>query len=79
EELLPALMTRLLEGEDGDSVIKARLPWLTLETPNEIFLNLDGEPMAGRKFRIEVQAGALRCRLPEDCPLLSASAGLKSA
>lgn len=73
DELLPALMTRLLEGEDGDSVIKARLPWLTLETPNEIFLNLDGEPMAGRKFRIAVQAGALRCRLPEDCPLLSAN------
>ncbi|MGH8491633.1 MAG: lipid kinase YegS [Moraxellaceae bacterium] len=71
EELLPALMTRLLEGEEGESVIKARLPWLILETPNEIYLNLDGEPMAGRTFRVEVLAGALRCRLPDDCSLLA--------
>lgn len=70
DELLPALMSRLLEGEDGESVVKARLPWLTLHTPNEIYLNLDGEPLAGREFRVEVQAAALRCRLPDDCPLL---------
>ncbi len=69
-EILPVLMARLLEGEDGDSVIKARLPWLMLETPEEIHLNLDGEPMSGRKFHFAVQAAALRCRLPDDCPLL---------
>lgn len=74
DELLPALLSRLIEGEDGESVIKARLPWLTLETPNEINLNLDGEPLTGRHFRIEVEAAALQCRLPADCPLLSTNA-----
>jgi diacylglycerol kinase family enzyme len=29
--------------------------------------NLDGEPLSGTQFRIEVVPGALQCRLPPDC------------
>ncbi|EHC50219.1 hypothetical protein LTSEHVI_2955, partial [Salmonella enterica subsp. enterica serovar Hvittingfoss str. A4-620] len=38
--------------------------------PHEITFNLDGEPLSGQEFHIEVLPGALRCRLPPDCPLL---------
>ncbi|WP_148716270.1 lipid kinase YegS [Chitinolyticbacter meiyuanensis] len=70
DELLPALLSRLIDGEDAESVVQARLPWLMLETPNEIHLNLDGEPLAGTRFRVEVETGAIKCHLPVDCPLL---------
>jgi diacylglycerol kinase family enzyme len=33
--------------------------------------NLDGEPLSGREFVIEVMAGALSCRLPPQCALLA--------
>ncbi|TJZ73789.1 lipid kinase YegS [Chitiniphilus eburneus] len=69
-ELLPALLERLLAGEEAERMIGARLPWLTLETPSEIQLNLDGEPLAGTRFRIEALPAALRMRLPADSPLL---------
>ncbi|EIQ24104.1 putative IS1 encoded protein [Shigella flexneri K-315] len=31
---------------------------------------LDGEPLSGQNFHIEILPAALRCRLPPDCPLL---------
>ncbi|GLS04236.1 putative lipid kinase YegS-like protein [Chitiniphilus shinanonensis] len=69
-ELLPALLEGLLVGDEAERVVGAQLPWLTLEAPREIRLNLDGEPLAGTRFRIEVVPGALRLRLPPDSPLL---------
>ncbi|PUW34245.1 lipid kinase YegS, partial [Cronobacter sakazakii] len=30
----------------------------------------DGGPLSGQHSRIEVEPGALQCRLPPDCPLL---------
>jgi diacylglycerol kinase family enzyme len=33
--------------------------------------NLDGEPLTGSEFEIEVMPGALSCRLPPQCPLLA--------
>ncbi len=79
EQLLPAVLSRLMEGEEAESEIAASLPWLTLETPREIHLNLDGEPLAGTTFRVEVVPRGLRCFLPEDCPLLVRNAPKKEA
>ncbi|MBM3115299.1 lipid kinase YegS [Jeongeupia naejangsanensis] len=73
-ELLPALLQQWIDGENSERVLTARLPWLTVSTPHEINLNLDGEPMSGTEFRIEVEPGALRCHLPSGCPLLLGTA-----
>ena len=70
EELLPALLTTLTRPEESPNVIDSTSSWFEIDAPHDITFNLDGEPLTGRQFRIEVQADALRCRLPPDCPLL---------
>lgn len=50
----------------------ARLPWVELESPQPLTLNLDGEPVASRRFRVECVPGRVRMHLPADCPLLQA-------
>ncbi|MCJ8396720.1 hypothetical protein MOO04_18260, partial [Escherichia coli] len=44
--------------------------WFDIQAPHEITFNLDGEPLSGQNFHIEILPAALRCRLPPDCPLL---------
>lgn len=70
EELLPALLTTLTRPEESPNVIDSASAWFDISAPHDITFNLDGEPLTGRRFRIEVVANALRCRLPPDCPLL---------
>ena len=48
---------------------RARLPWVELEAEQPITLNLDGEPVQSRRFRIECVPGRARMHLPADCPL----------
>ena len=48
---------------------RARLPWVELEAEQPITLNLDGEPVQSRRFRIECVPGRARMHLPTDCPL----------
>jgi lipid kinase YegS len=50
--------------------LSARLPWLEIEAPQGLDLNLDGEPMESRKLRFAVLPAALRVHLPEDSPLV---------
>lgn len=76
EALLPAVIDSLREGNEAESLVSARLPRLTLEAPEAFCLNLDGEPLTDTRFEIEVLPGALRCFLPEDCPLLGAAAAV---
>ncbi|HIE5356319.1 TPA: lipid kinase YegS [Stenotrophomonas maltophilia] len=49
---------------------RVRLPWLQLESAQPLTLNLDGEPVQARRFRIDCVAGRVRMHLPADCPLL---------
>ncbi|PSH22472.1 lipid kinase YegS [Yersinia pseudotuberculosis] len=70
EELLPAVLSTLLSGEKNKNVIDATLPWLDITAPNDITFNLDGEPLSGRHFHIEILPHAIQCRLPPNCPLL---------
>ena len=62
----------LREGLDAVEriVAGARLPWFDIEADEEIFINLDGEPISGRRFHVEVVPQALRLHMPEGCPLL---------
>jgi lipid kinase YegS len=50
-------------------VVNARLPWVELEAPEAIQVNLDGEPISGKKLRFEVLPGALEVCVPPDSPL----------
>ncbi|NDJ57135.1 lipid kinase YegS [Enterobacteriaceae bacterium 4M9] len=70
EELLPALFNTLTRSGENPNVVDAESAWFEITSPHDIVFNLDGEPLSGRAFRIEVEPGALSCRLPPDCPLL---------
>jgi diacylglycerol kinase family enzyme len=51
--------------------IGERTPGFSIETAESLTLNLDGEPVAGTSFRIDVVPSRLRMHLPAGCPLLS--------
>ena len=58
-----------LKGIEGVS-LSARLPWLEIEAPEGLDLNLDGEPRKGRSMRFVARREALRVHLPNGSPLL---------
>lgn len=70
EELLPGLLSALTQSEDNPNIIEGASSWLDIRAPHEITFNLDGEPLSGQEFHIEILPEALRCRLPPGCPLL---------
>ena len=70
DELLPALFTTLTQPEDSPNIVDGESAWFEVTSPHEITFNLDGEPLTGQHFRMEILPGALQCRLPPDCPLL---------
>ncbi|WP_034915925.1 lipid kinase YegS [Erwinia sp. 9145] len=71
-ELLPALFNSVIGGDDDNpNIVRASLPWLEIRAPHEMTFNLDGEPLSGTSFHIEVIPAALACRLPPSCPLLA--------
>jgi len=71
QELLSTLLHSLTSDEQNPNIIAATLPWLTITSPSEMTFNLDGEPLSGTEFHIEVVPGALACRLPPQCQLLA--------
>lgn len=70
EELLPALLNTLASNESNEHLVDSVSPWFEVTAPHEMTFNLDGEPLCGTSFRMEILPAALRCRLPPDCPLL---------
>ncbi|EHK1589794.1 lipid kinase YegS [Shigella flexneri] len=70
DEILPALVSTLKSDEDNPNIIEGASSWFDIQAPHEITFNLDGEPLSGQNFHIEILPAALRCRLPPDCPLL---------
>lgn len=70
EELLPALITQLTDASEYYDITEGRSKWFTVTAPNEMTFNLDGEPLSGREFHLEVHPHALACRLPPHCPLM---------
>jgi diacylglycerol kinase family enzyme len=48
--------------------VTARIPWLELEADEPVQVNLDGEPISGKKLRFEILAGALEACLPDGAP-----------
>lgn len=70
DEILPALFTTLIRPDENPNLIDGESAWFEVTSPHEITFNLDGEPLSGQHFRMEILPGALQCRLPPDCPLL---------
>ena len=70
EELLPSFLRSLINNEENKNIVSAHLPWLEITAPHDKTINLDGEPLTGKQFRIEVLANIIQCRLPPHCELL---------
>lgn len=76
-EIGATVATLLTEGKHAalDQVaVRARLPWLQIDAPAPLTLNLDGEPLEATRFRIACVPGRVRMHLPLKSPLLAASA-----
>lgn len=71
---LGALLSGGIFGLETVSV-SARLPWLEVEAPEGLDLNLDGEPLESRKLRFAARPAVLRLYLPETSALLGCGAG----
>ncbi len=70
------LGTLITEGAQGVAErlsVRTRSPWLQLESAEPFTLNLDGEPLQARRFRVECVPGRLRVHLPAGSPLLQHS------
>lgn len=70
EELLPSFLRSLINNEENKNIVSAHLPWLEITAPHDMTFNLDGEPLTGKQFRVEVLANIIQCRLPPHCELL---------
>ncbi|VXC67102.1 putative lipid kinase YegS-like [Pseudomonas sp. 8Z] len=57
--------------------ISARLPWLEVDAPEGLDLNLDGEPLESHSLRFMAKPGALRLHLPKRSPLLHHWSGVR--
>ncbi|SFN32413.1 lipid kinase YegS [Izhakiella capsodis] len=72
QEMVPTLLNAIFGGDDDNpNITRASLPWLEIHAPHKMTFNLDGEPLTGTDFRIEIIPDAIKCRLPPDCPLLA--------
>jgi len=70
EELLPSFLRSLINNEENKNIVSAHLPWMEITAPHDMTFNLDGEPLTGKHFRIEVLADNIQSRLPPHCELL---------
>lgn len=72
-ELVTSLGALLSDGKQGflDEVAEqASLPWVEIHSEQPLTLNLDGEPMEARHFRIDCVPGRVRMHLPAGIALL---------
>jgi lipid kinase YegS len=57
--------------DDGEFVVRMRVPWIEVSASGTIPVNLDGEPVAGDSLRFSCQPGCVSLVLPDDCPCLA--------
>lgn len=75
QDVVGTLKDLLVDGWGIDNMfVRARLPWVEIKVSEGLYINLDGEPMEGESLRFWARPAALRVHLPENSPLLSASA-----
>ncbi|WP_263141726.1 lipid kinase YegS [Pseudomonas sp. RIT-PI-AD] len=71
-DVVGTLGTLLSGGVRGvDTVaLRARVPWIEVEAPEGLDINLDGEPLESQRLRFAIRPKALRVHLPMGSPLL---------
>lgn len=69
-ESLTDFISGLFNGKNNQNIVFSKMPRLEITAPHEMILNLDGEPLKGNKFTIDVFPLAINCHLPDNCPLL---------
>lgn len=69
-EVLREILSQGLSALEA-RIVEARVPWLEIEAPRALQLNLDGEPLTAKEFRIEVVPRSVALHLPSDSILLS--------
>lgn len=67
---LAAVVSAGAPWRGGRWIVRQRVPWVEAESPGELPVNLDGEPMRAHRFRFEAVPGAVSMILPADCPCL---------
>jgi len=70
--LMASLGTAMFEGKEAaleQAAVQAQLAWVQVSSVEPLTINLDGEPVQSREFRIECVPGRVRMHLPADCPL----------
>ncbi|PVZ20351.1 MULTISPECIES: lipid kinase YegS [unclassified Pseudomonas] len=73
-DMIGALKGLLAGGLALDNLfVRARLPWVSIQSAQGLDINLDGEPLQSNDLRFAARPGALRVHLPADCPLLGPS------
>lgn len=67
----------LQQGREAvaQDVLTLEAPWLEVEVPEGLHLNLDGEPVEGASFRFEVDPGRLRFHVGPRCPSVGTARG----
>ena len=53
-------------------IVYQQLPWIEVEVPSGLHVNLDGEPIRREKIRFEVREHWIRFHLPATAPLVGA-------
>jgi lipid kinase YegS len=65
-----ALMTKGLQAVK-DAAVYWRVPWVEVDAPKGLYVNLDGEPTHATHHRFDIEPKRLKLHLPESTELLS--------
>lgn len=65
-----ALMSKGLQAVK-DAALYQRVPWVEVDAPKGLYVNLDGEPTHATHHRFDIEADRLKLHLPESTELLS--------
>jgi lipid kinase YegS len=65
-----ALMTKGLQAVK-DAAVYWRVPWVEVDAPKGLYVNLDGEPTHATQHRFDIEPKRLKLHLPESTELLS--------
>lgn len=69
--------SRLDQDADLDHLQRFRAPWIEIEAPEGLQVNVDGEPLSGTRFRFETAEARLRFHLPPIAPLSDVAAATR--
>jgi lipid kinase YegS len=71
-KVISTLMTKGLQAVK-DAALYWRVPWVDVEAPKGLYVNLDGEPTHSTHHRFDIQPKRYALHLPESTPLLASS------